>query len=435
LDKQPDYANFGLLSPDGRTIAYSTPQDGIWAKPVSGGVSRIARGRSGGWLFDDPALWTSDSQWLVSAVDAWIRPEIHFARLSDGRRFDVFPPDTVGRFIGKSTDGRKLWFYRSSVEPRITCKVVPISGDRAVSGGRSLGLGEIRDRSWASDSDSLAVLGDDNQGNQQLWSVPLTGKDPARFKIESLGKASLWLSLLSPDCKRLLYAAPPAAGRGTNGLDFYIVPISLKDGRAAGPATLAFEGWRTQNRGASEKTGAWSADGTRVAMPHKGDHANELWILLADGGKPIRIAQTPDELGPRPQWSPDGRKLAFNLIAADREMLQVIPAEGGTPKTILTTPRGQSAPFGWSADSREVVAACDGTISSFPVSGGSAGVIVRLREAGCENASWLGWSPDGRCLAFHAGKPGQASRLCVFSPSTGKVTTLDNSPPEAWYFI
>jgi beta-lactamase regulating signal transducer with metallopeptidase domain/Tol biopolymer transport system component len=435
LDKQPDYADFGLLSPDGKTIAYSTPEDGIWAKPVSGGHPRIARARSGGWLFDDPVLWTSDSQWVVSSVDAWMRQEIHFARLSDGRTFDVFPPDTAGRFIGKSTDGRKLWFYRSSFEPRITCKVVPISGGPAFNVGPSVRFEDIEDHFWSSDSGSLAVLGEDQEGHQQLWSVPLAGGDPVRLQIQPVGKDSLWLLLLSPDSKKLLYAASPAADWGTKGLDFYIVPISLRDGRTTGPATLAFKGWRTQSRGAAEKTGAWSPDGTKVAMPHRGDHANELWILSADGGQPVRITQTPHELGSQPQWSPDGREIAFDLIAADREMLQVISAEGGTAKTILTTPKGQLAPFGWSADSKEVVVACDGTIAAFPLTGGSAREIIGLREAGCENASWLGWSPDGRRLAFHGGKRGQPSRLCLFSPRTGKITTLDNSPPEAWDFI
>jgi beta-lactamase regulating signal transducer with metallopeptidase domain/Tol biopolymer transport system component len=434
LDKQPDYADFGLLSPDGKTIAYSTPQDGIWARALSGGVSRIVRARSGGWLSDDPVLWTPDSQWVVSSVDAWYRGAIHFARLSDGHNFDVLPPEAAGTFVGKSTDGRKLWFYRCSFEPRTTCKVVPISGGPAFNVGPSAGFEELDDHCWSSDSASLAVLGEDRAGNQQLWSIPLIGGERVRFKMESLGTTELWLWSVSKDSKKLLYGTWPATNQ-EHKVDLYVVPISLKEGRSTGPATLLFREWKPPNPWVAETLGAWSPDGTRIALPHKGDHANELWILLADGGQPTRITQTPDEVGPRLQWSPDGRKIAFNLIAADRQMLEVIPAQGGTARTILTTPKGQSAPFGWSAESKEVVAACDGTISSFPVTGGSAGLILRLQEAGYESASWLGWSPDGQRLAFHGGKRGQPSRLCLFSPSTGKITTLDHSPPGARDFI
>lgn len=434
LNKQPDYADFGLVSPDGKTIAYSMPQDGIWAKPVSGGAPRIARPRSGGWLFDDAVVWTSDSQWVTSAVDGWGREEIHFARLSDGQNLDLFPPEAAGTFIGKSRDGKKLCFYRSSFDLRTTSKVVPVSGGSASSVGQSLGLDDIHDRSWSSDSASLAVLGDDKEGNQQLWSIPLSGGDRVRFNTASLGKDECWVWSLSPDSGKLLYLVWPGANQGIKEPDLYVVPISLKDSRTKGPATLVFTRWQRPNPRVAEVIGTWSPDGTKIVIPHKSDQGNELWVLLTDGSKPIRITQTPDELGPHPQWSPDGKMIAFNLIASDRLMLQVIPAEGGTARTILSTPKGQSPPFGWSSDSKEVAVACDGIISGFPITGGTARVIVRLQDAGYESASWLGWSPDGQRLAFYGGKRGEASRLCLFSPSTGKITELENSPHTAWSF-
>jgi beta-lactamase regulating signal transducer with metallopeptidase domain/Tol biopolymer transport system component len=428
LNKQPDYADFGLLSPDGQTVAYSMPDDGIWAKPVSGGPAKIARPRSGGWLSDDAVVWTSDSQWVVSAVNVWCREEIHFARVSDGQNFDVFPPEAVGVFIGKSTDGKKLYFYRSSSDLRPIAKVVPVSGGPASSISAFAGADEIWDYSWTSDSASLAVLGMDEKARQQLWLIPLMGGERVRFDMESLGKDKPWLESLCPDGRKLLYSV-------AQGDDFYVVPISLKDGMATGAATLVFEGWQSPYPNIAQQEGAWSPDGTKIAVPQKSDQGCELWVLFADGGKPIRITQTPYKLGPWPGWSPDGKMIAFNLIAADREMLQVIPAEGGTARTILTTPKEQSPPFGWSSDSKEVVVACNGTISSFPITGGSARVIVRLQDAGYESASWLGWSPDGQRLAFYGGKRGEASRLCLFSPSSGKVEKLENSPDAAEDFL
>jgi Tol biopolymer transport system component len=434
LNKQPDYADFGLLSPDGKTIAYSMPQDGIWTRPVNGGAPQIARARSGGWLFDDAVVWTSDSQWVASAVGGWMRQEIHFARLSDGQKFDLFPPEAAGAFVGKSTDGKKLYFYRSSFDLGTTPKVVPVSGGSAFNVDPSVGLDDIEDRSWSSDSTSLAVLGTDREGNQHLWSIALTGGDRVRFNIESLGKDEPWLWSLCPDSRKLLYAVRPGTDQGIKALDFYVVPISLKDGRATGPATLVFKGWQFPNPVVPEEVGAWSPDGTKIAMPHESDQGNGYLVLFADGSKPMQIAQTPDKVGQYPHWSPDSKMIAFYLRASDREMLQVIPAAGGIAKTILTMPKGQSAPFGWSPDSKEVVVAFDGTISGFPITGGSARLIVRLQDAGYEDISWLGWSPDGQRLAFYGGKKGEASRLCLFSPSTGKITELENSPHTAWSF-
>jgi Tol biopolymer transport system component len=434
LDKQPDYADFGLLSPDGKTIAYSLPEDGVWARPVGGGPSRIAR-PSSTRLVDDPAVWTSDSQWVASAVGGWWREEIHFARVSDGRNFDLFPPDAAGTFIGKSVDGKKLCFYRSSFEGRMTFKVVPISGEPALDGGPFPGLLLVLNHIWSSDSASVAVLWIDEEVHPQLWSIPLWGGDRVRFKMESLGKEGLEFLSLSPDGSKALYSVERGTNQGTRGSDdLYVVPFSLKEGRATGPATQVFEGWLFPSPSLPEIKLAWSPDGTRIAVPHKSDRGNGHWILFADGSRPIQITQTPDEAESYPQWSPDGRMIALYRCAPDREMLRVVPATGGTPKTIMTTPKGQFASFGWSTDSREIAVACDGTISGFPITGSNARVIVRLQDAGYTGVSWLGWSPDGQHLAFYGNRRGEADRLCLFTPSTGKITTLYNSPEYATDF-
>ena len=431
LNQPPNYADFGRLSPDGKTTAYSVSMEGIWARPTSGEPPWLARGRSGGWLFDDPVLWTSDSQWVLSAVGGWMREEIHLTRLSDRQGFDVFPPEAAGTFVGQSTDGQKLRFYRSSFDLRMTTKVVPVSAGPAFNVGQS--FDDLENHFWSMDSASLAVHGMDNEGQQQLWSVPLKGADSVRFKLESLGTNVVWLWLLSPDSKKLLYARESGSNPGNRRTDLYVVPISLHEGRATDPAKLVYEGWQHPSAGTETRL-AWSPDGAKIVMPTKGEQMGDLWILSAEGGKPIQITHTPGEVEQFPQWSPNGAMLAFNLHASDRETLQVIPAEGGTPRTILTTPPGELPPYAWSPDNKELVVARDGLISGFPVTGGSARVILRLPAAGYESAAWLGWSPDGQRLAFQGRKTGELSRLCLFSPSTGAITTLDNTPPIAWDF-
>jgi len=430
LNRQPDYADFGLVSPDGKTIAYSVPEDGIWTRPVNGGTPRIARAFYGRSLFDDAEVWTSDSQWVASAVDGWLRNEIHYVRLVDGQGFDLSLPEAVGTFVGKSADGKKLRFYRSSFDLRTTSKVIPISGGPAFSVGPNYFWPEHY--CWPPDSTSLAVLEMEKGGSQHLWSIPLIGGDRVQFNMESLGKDERYLCSLSPDSQKLLYIMWSGTDQGNN---LYVISISLKEGRATGPATLAFKGWRPPNDAIGGKVGAWSPDGTKIAMPHQSDEGIGHLILFADGSRSMQLTQTANEVEQYPQWSPDSKMIAFYLMASDRQMLQVIPAEGGTARTIMTTPKGQSAPFGWSPDSKEVAVVCDGTISGFPIAGGSARVIVKLQDAGYESASWLGWSPDGQRLAFYGGKRGEASRLCLFAPNTGIVKKLENSPDAAQDFL
>lgn len=429
LNKQPNYADFGLVSPDGKTSAYSIPLDGIWAKPTDGGPGRILRPPTGGWLSDGVTLWSADSQWVISAVKGWWREEIHFARVSDGQGFDVFPPAVAGAFVGKSSDGRKLCFYHSSFDSRSTFKVMPVSGEPVLDVGLTDDSGDPWDHAWTADSAWLAVVAWGGKARQQLSSTRVAGGERVEFNLDTIGTNRLWVWSISPGCERVLCDQVSGTNQNTKKEDLYIAPISLKEGRATGPAQLVFDGWRNPNPTVTEQMGAWSPDGTQVAMPHQADQDHEIWILSADGGDPKRIIQTPDKVGSRPQWSPDGKMIAFHLTAADREMLQVISAEGGLARTILTTPQGQVVPFAWSPGSQEIVAVLDGTLTGFLISGGSGRVVANLREKGYDTPSWLRWFPDGKHLAFHSG-----SRLHLLSPATGEIADLNTPLSSAWSF-
>ena len=423
LNRQPHYADFGILSPDGNMTAYAMPEDGIWAKPTGGGDPRILRARTGGWLFDDPATWNPDGQWLASAVNGWKGEEIHFTRFADRRRFDVFPPEAAGVFVGSSADGKKLRFYRSSFALSSTTKIVPVSGEPAFSVDQSLGLLEPENHYWSADSASLTVVGITLLG-QQLWTLPVQGGDRAWFNLASLGKKGAYIWSLSPDGRRLLYGIWPNSQPDPKLPDFYTVPISLKNGKIAGPATLVFKGWRNPMPQVAIKLGAWSPDGTKIVLPHQDGQETGLWRLSADGGPPVRLGQISGQIGQNARWSPDGRAIAFDFSAADREFIQVIPAIAGAAQTVLTTPKGQIVPFAWSPDSQEIMVARDGTISGLRASDDRERVLVRLTDAGCETVAWLGWSPDGQRLALYGQSAGGPGRLYLFSPATGKITTL-----------
>jgi hypothetical protein len=63
---------------------------------------------------------------------------------------------------------------------------------------------------------------------------------------------------------------------------------------------------------------------------------------------------------------------------------------------------------------------------------------MNLADAGCENVTWRGGSPNTPHLAFYGGTRGEPNRLCLLSRGAGKITTSDVrprvpwSPPHAW---
>ncbi|MHC1763085.1 MAG: M56 family metallopeptidase [Verrucomicrobiia bacterium] len=433
LIKDPDYADFGLISPDGNTVAYPLPQDGIWARPVRGGISRVALPYAGG-LGDDLVLWTPDSQWVGSATGqpAWHTEQFVLGRVADGQTFTLRPPDSVGTFIGKSEDGKKLFYYRWSIEPRLTWKILPVSGGPARTIAAPAGFGALDHQSWSPDGTALAALGETVSGSdpQRFWFMPVDGGKAVPFDMASLGTNAYPWSV-STDHSRLLYLASSSTNERTSRVDFYVAPVSMKEGHATAAGRLVFEGWRNQGSG---DWGTWSPDGKRIAMAHRGDEGNELWLIAADGGKAVRVAKTSDVNIGQVRWSPDGRWLAFSTATADRRRVNVMPAAGGTISTVLSAPKQQQVPFGWSPDSQAVVVASEGLISSFTVAGGRAQMILKLADAGCENASWVGWSPDGRHLAFYGGKKNESNRLCMFSPETSRIATLAEDLSDSTLF-
>ena len=207
----------------------------------------------------------------------------------------------------------------------------------------------------------------------EIWAIDIaSGEEVLLTKEGDLN----WYPDWSPDGTRIAF------GSYRNGtFQVYTLTIATKRIR------------QLTNQG-SNGGPVWSPDGTKIALLHRGEHEGDLWVLSAEGGKPIQITQTPDEVEKHAKWSPDGKMIAFNLRASDREMLQMILAEGGTAKTLLTTPKGQSVPFGWSPDSKQVVASCNGTITGFPVTGGSARRVDTPRWPRCRRNTSASLAPS-----------------------------------------
>lgn len=158
-----------------------------------------------------------------------------------------------------------------------------------------------------------------------------------------------------------------------------------------------------------------SAASSRLRILYAGDWTGSMQIFAADpsGRAPVRQVTFARPTGPcysptacgftRPLPSPDGRSLAYWSLGATFQTptLWLAHADGTGARAI-----GAALDAAWSPDSRRLVySAPDGI---HVVTATRANGIVDRREniliADGQSAGGLGWSPDGRTLAFVDGR-------------------------------
>ena len=425
LSQVADPFSFGIVSPNGKTVACSDGQgvmyqNSLRVKPVAGGEART--------ITDGvyPVVWSADSQWLVckSLVGGGWEDEIRFVRVADGREVKVRPP---GYLIRQSPQGGKLLFYHGSYDVQNVLKVISVAGGPAAEfGWPSIKFSDYNPglQSWTPDAQRILVGGERTGGEWGLWALPLTGRDPLPLHIDTPLCRQAILRLLSPDGSKLLLVVREK----DQPFDLWVVPISLAQMESTGPAVKVFSGMVLVGTELSTMPDAWSPDSKKIAFSHKGD----IWVAPADGETPIQLTKT-SEWDVWPDWSPDGTMIAFRTQSESnapiRILVRVVPASGGEARVIADLPfaTGSSRINTWSPDSKELTIASEGVISSFPISGGDARTMVRPKDMGIDDVSWPRWSPDGRLLAFQGGTPYGSQKLYTYRPDSAKPELLSGS--------
>ena len=148
----------------------------------------------------------------------------------------------------------------------------------------------------------------------------------------------------------------------------------------------------------------WSPDGKRLAEVAD----NGLYVLQADGGKPIRLAGSVDAIPP--DWSPDGTRLVFTgQPASGVSNLWIIGSDGGG---LVNVPvRGVqhyvSSPV-WCPDGTKVAfigfhrTGRKERASLYVVAPDGGGAVKIAASAGLGDPHW---SPDGMRIAFRKDGP------------------------------
>jgi len=436
-----DPFSFGLLSPDGKTVAYldrastdgSPHSSSLLLKPTAGGEARkildVATPLS-------PVAWSGDGEWLLCGAGR----RLEFIRIADGHEAEVATPWSM--IPQQYPQGGKLLLYQSSYEDKAALKVVSVAGGPPTEFGWP-NLTFVNESwstfpSWANDSHSILVAGQRGEDKWRLWAVPLDGMAPGPLMIDTPMCRDAFARLFSPDNNKLLFCV----GGGPGPWDVWTVPISLTQMTSTGPAVKVFGGMVPPVRSPEAFLDSWSPDGSKIAVIHNWD----IWVVDADGKNTLQLTKTPEMEG-WPMWSPDGKMIAFFTQPSDLTQVgtqeihlrvHVVPASGGEAKVIADLKHvlmGGAQRYVWHPDGKEVTVACeeDGIIANFPIAGGDRRTVVHLKDLGFERASWLRWSPDGKFLAFVGGSS-QDMKLCVYQPSTAKLQGLTDQGVAPFYW-
>ena len=189
------------------------------------------------------------------------------------------------------------------------------------------------------------------------WSPPVFSKDGKKLFANGSTKRG-GLVRLDPKSKQF---QPFLAGISADFIAFskdgqYVVYVSFPDGIL----------WRANRDGGDRvqltspplqpQSPAWSPDGSQIAFQAPSPQGLHVWIVPATGGSPQRLFPEDGGQETDPSWSPDGRKLTFatGWVGKRESYIRILDL---TSRQVTTLPgsAGMFAPT-WSPDGQFITA-------------------------------------------------------------------------------
>lgn len=180
------------------------------------------------------------------------------------------------------------------------------------------------------------VFASDRDGNRELYRMRPDGNFATRLTFDP---PTDFEPSIEPGGDRIVFTS----SRGTGSLNLFLLVQGLVE-------VLA-------DVGDSDRDGAWSPDGSRIAFGTDRDGNHEIYLTNPDGSGLVNLTNDPaDDL--EPAWSPDGLQIAFRSSRDGNDEIYVMNRDGSEPRRITTSPGGDEHPS-WSPDGTQLVFVSD----------------------------------------------------------------------------
>jgi Tol biopolymer transport system component len=464
MDKKGFRFTCPRFSPDGKKIAfrsldYEGFEKGRLSEPISiytidigGGEPKLVTNEFSDWWF----CWSPDGRSIISPKQEKDSPGPYGADL---RLYKVSAEggtpeklNIMGRMPDFSADGKKIAYSRLSeygTEFWMAENFLP-KETAAKRTPHELTIRKLYEGSgksaWLSPDGTRLALNDYNTNTLWLRDVA-TGKEVCLIPPPEPLTDCSW----SPDSKLIAYFA-------------YSGDIKIVPAEGGQPKTLIERDSEMQKAGRTPFPMGWTSDSKKVIFQVVTRGAFEgLYTIPASGGpwEEVHKFPYPQKAKERDEWltlSPDGRLIAFQSTRDGNQDIYVMPARSGEPVRITDDPGSEKWPV-WSHDSRwlafdsdrtgswetwVIKITPDGQAGCAPVQatrGGEKGIWTRdgkiaySRETVQTNVYIANvdgsqetqltkpkvlymsprWSPDGKTIAFAASYGTEANRTAVWT--------------------
>ena len=462
------FDGYPSLSPDGKSVAYSSDQNGtfeIYVKQLSEIGGELQLTNDGQQNFQPS--WSPDGQRIAyhsrKRGGLWVVPALGGApkQLAEIGARPVWSPD--GSFIAFQSESPGGELSNSRVMPPSTIWIMPSSGGRPKqitqpgnpAGGHSA-------PSWSPDSKRLVFEASDF-ADVKVWSIGVDGSDAkeiingtqpiyagdgrhiyfmgrytgeselSRIPVSSSGepigdpipvlqaREGAYFSgpVVSPDGKKVLYSA--------NRIESNLSTVSLlANGEPAGPPAIFASDTSSRNT-----LPRFSPDGRKIALNRwRRTTGNHIWVGDADGKNLTQITNTPKGEA-QASWLPGSDKVAFLSENADKHlMLWTVSIVTGKQEPLLDLGKGiQYATL--SPDGNHVAY---NFIQNGVVNVWIAGVNDGQRKQLTFDAELAGfpcWSRDGQWIAYEQ-KRGRDDYLMLIPSKGGEPVQLTFDKGKSW---